>query len=82
MAKIMVQYGKPSRSSRTKSVRSSFGKTIMGMAFRDCFLKYGWEKFQIGTVYSLTEDKDYSCLWTTYNWLERNKICIRRGKYS
>ena len=32
MAKIMVQYGRPSRSSRTKSVRSPFGRTIMGKA--------------------------------------------------
>ena len=32
MAKIMVQYGRPSCSSRTKSVRSSFGRTIMGKA--------------------------------------------------
>ena len=31
MAEIMVQYGRrPSRSSRAKSVRSSFGRTIMG----------------------------------------------------
>ena len=32
MAKIMVQYGRPSCSSWTKSVRSSFGRTIMGKA--------------------------------------------------
>ena len=29
-AKIMVQYGRSSRSSRAESVRSSFGRTIMG----------------------------------------------------
>ena len=29
MAKIMVQYGRPSRSSSAKSVRSSFGRTVM-----------------------------------------------------
>ena len=32
MAKIMVQYGRPSCSSRAESVRSSFGRTIMGKA--------------------------------------------------
>ena len=32
MAKIMVQYGRPSRSFWTKSVRSSFGRTVMGKA--------------------------------------------------
>ena len=32
MAKIIVQYGRPSRSSWTKSVRSSFGRTIVGKA--------------------------------------------------
>ena len=30
--KIMVQHGRPSRSSCTKSVRSSFGRTVMGKA--------------------------------------------------
>ena len=32
LAKIMVQYGRPSRSSWAKSVWSSFGRTIMGKA--------------------------------------------------
>ena len=32
MAKIMVQHGRPSRSSSTTSVRSSFGRTIVGKA--------------------------------------------------
>ena len=32
MAKIMVQYGRPSRSSWAKSVRSSFGRTLTGKA--------------------------------------------------
>ena len=32
MAKIMVRYGRPSRSSWAKSVRSSFGRTVMGKA--------------------------------------------------
>ena len=32
MAKIMVQYGRPSRSSWAKSVRSSFCRTVLGKA--------------------------------------------------
>ena len=32
MVWIMVQYGRPSRSSWTKSVRSSFGRTVVGKA--------------------------------------------------
>ena len=32
MAQIMVHYGRPSRSSLAKSVRSSFGRTVMGKA--------------------------------------------------
>ena len=32
IAQIMVQYGRPSRSSRAESVRSSSGRTVMGKA--------------------------------------------------
>ena len=39
MAKIMVQYGRSSRSSRKKSARSSFSKTIMGKALRESFFR-------------------------------------------
>ena len=35
MAQIMVQYGRPTCSSWTKSVRSSFGRTIMETAIRE-----------------------------------------------
>ena len=35
MAQIMVQYGRSSPSSWAKSVRSSFGRTIMGTAIRE-----------------------------------------------
>ena len=35
MAKIMGQYGRPSRSSRKESVRSSFGTTTLGMTIRE-----------------------------------------------
>ena len=35
MAEIMVQYGRHSCSSRTESVRSSFGRTVLGKAIRE-----------------------------------------------
>ena len=44
MAWIMVQYGRPSRSSWAKSVQSSFGRTVMGRQFEKILSKYGWEK--------------------------------------
>ena len=41
-------------------------------------------KFQIGNVslYIVKKDYSYLCMWTTANWLERDKILIRRGNYS
>ena len=85
MAKIMVQYGRPSRSSWAKSVRSSSGRTIMGKAL--------WEN-PIKTW--LGENSNWECLFVhrekrvslicVCGWhkkrLERNKILIRCGKYS
>ena len=44
MAKIMVQYGRPSRSSWAKSVWSSFGRTVMGRQFEKILFQHGWEK--------------------------------------
>ena len=44
MAKIMVQYRRPSCSSWAKSVWSSFGRTIMWKAIWENLLKYGWER--------------------------------------
>ena len=44
MTKNMVQYGRPSRSSRAKSVRSSSGKTIMGKAIRESSIEVRMEK--------------------------------------
>ena len=42
MAKIMVQHGRPSRSSQKESVRSSFGRTF---CVKDkVLLKHGWDK--------------------------------------
>ena len=68
MAKIMVQNGRSSRSSWTKPVRSSSGRTIMGKAIlRKLNLKNTvGKKFRIGNAFSLTERKDFSylCMWT------------------
>ena len=67
MARIMVQYGRPSRSSWANSVRSSFGRTTMGTAI--------WENpievrlgggFRIGNAYSYTEKRtSFLCMRTT-----------------
>ena len=56
---------------RKSNLRKSFWSTVGG-------------KFQIGNVYSYTVKKgcSYLCMWMTSNWLERNKILIRCGKYS
>ena len=40
----MVQYGRPSRSSRTKSVRSSTGRPTKERQFEKVLLEHGWEK--------------------------------------
>ena len=52
MAKIMVQYRRPSRSSWTQSVLSSFGRTIVGKAFWENPIETNMDgrKFQIGNV--------------------------------
>ena len=64
MAKIMVQYGRPSRTSWAESVRSSFGRTIMGKAIRESsILKYVWEKVP-----------NWECLFVA-----RNRTSIRFG---
>ena len=62
-----------------------FGRTVMGKAIRESSIwtLFG-KKFQIWNACSLTERKDYSCLcmWTIFNWLERNRTSTERGKYS
>ena len=42
--KIMVLFGRQSRSSWAKSVRSFSDRTVMGKAIWENLLKYGWEK--------------------------------------
>ena len=83
MAEIMVQYGRPSRSSWTEPVRTSFGRTVMGNPIWEdpIEIRLG-QGFPIWNVFSYTVKKGYShlCMWMTSNWLERNKTLIRCGK--
>ena len=83
MVKIMVQHGRPSRSSWAESVRSFFGRTIMGKAIRENPFEVRLGKgLQIGNVCSLTEKKAILvCVCGRYkNCLERNKTLTQCGK--
>ena len=82
-AKSMVQYGRSSRSSRKESVRSSFGRTGMGKTtWQSSTGTRLWESFQLGYLFRTPWKKIILiCLWMTSNWLERNIISIRCGKY-
>ena len=84
MAKIMVQHGRPSRSSWTKSVRSSSGRTVLGKAtWEGCIWTRLGESSNLEPV-----RKPWGCaVFVTVcgrykNWLERNKILTQCGKYS
>ena len=58
MAKIMVQYGRPSRSSWSKSVRSSFGRTVVGKAIWENPIEVWLGKgFQLGMPLFVHRDK-------------------------
>ena len=74
MAKIMVQYGRPSRSSWTKSVRSSFGRTIMGKAIWEHPMKTRLgEGFQLGMSFRTPLKRIiliYVCGWHKICWKE------------
>ena len=67
----MVQHGRPSHSSRAKSVRSSFRKTIMGKAILEnpAATRSG-KRFLIGNVYDIKLTG------------KKNKTLIRCGKCS
>ena len=59
MAKIMVQCGRPSRSSWVEYVRSSVGRTIMGKAmWENPFLKYVWEKVSNWECFFVNREKE------------------------
>ena len=70
LAKIMVQYGRPSRSSWTKSV--------MVILWQDCYGKGNLRKSSWSTVgrkFPMRNACDsYQCMWMTSNCLERNNF--------
>ena len=74
MAKIMVQYGRPTRSSWAKSVWSSFGRTVMEKGnLRKSYWNTVGRKFPIGNAYSYTVKKDFFnrvCGWHQIGWKE------------
>ena len=78
-----VECRRPTCSSWTESVRSSFGRTLMVKAIWENPIE-AWlgEGFQIGNVslYVVKQDYCYLCMWMTSNWLEKN--LIRCGNYS
>ena len=74
MAKIVVQYGRPSRSSWTKSVRSSFGRTVMGKAIWEnpIEIRLG-EGFQLGMLIRTQRKRIILicvCGWHQIGWEE------------
>ena len=85
MDQIMVQYGRPSCSSWAESVRSSFGRTIMGKAIWESPVEIRLGKsFQFGMLIRRPWKRVILicvCGWHK-NWLERDKILIRCGKYN
>ena len=79
MAQIMVQYGRPSRSSWAKSVRSSFGTTVLGKAICEnpVAARFG-RRFPIGNACSYTAKRDCSdlmCVWHQTSWNESKHWC-------
>ena len=84
MAKIMVQYGRPSCSSWAESVRSSFGWTLVGKAIWENLIET-WlgENSRLGM--SLCSSWKGIILIGVCGWHEigwKNKILIRCENYS
>ena len=77
MAKIMVQYGRPSRFSWKEFCMVTFWQDyyVKGNFRKSCWSMAG-RKFQIGNVSLCIVNKDYSylCMWITSNWLERQNL--------
>ena len=76
MAEIMVQYGRPSRSSWKESVRSSFGRTIMGKAIWENPIK-AWlcENSKLATLIRTPWKRVILicvCGWHQSGWKEQN----------
>ena len=86
MAKIMVQHGRPSRSSWTRSLRSSFSRTtVMGKAIWESSIRTRMgKKFQIEIdCFSIVKKKIILvCVCGRHkNGLERSTTSILRGKF-
>ena len=74
VAQIMVQHGRSSRSFWTKSVRSSFGRTVMGKAIWEnpIATRLG-EGFQLGMLIRTPSKKVIlvcACRWHQIGWKE------------
>ena len=82
MAYIMVQYGRPICSSWKESLRSSFGRTVMGKAiWENPFETWPGEiPNKECLLFTVKKDYSYLCMWMTK--LDGEKILIRCGKYS
>ena len=66
--------------------RNLYGHPLAGLLrerqFEKILLKYVWEKVSNWECLFVCREKgSYQCMWMTSNWLERNKILIRCGKY-
>ena len=67
--------------------RNLYGHPLAGLLCErqigKILLKHGWEKIPNWDVslYIVKKGYSYLCMWMTSNWLERNKILIRCGKY-
>ena len=67
MAKIMVQYRRPSRSSWAKSVCHPLARLLCERQFETILKKYGWEKVSTWECLFVHRKKGYSylCMWMT-----------------
>ena len=74
MAQIIVQYGRPSRSSWAKSIWSSFSRIVMGQAIWETSIEVRLgRRFPIGNVYSYTMKRVILicvCGWHQIGWKE------------
>ena len=85
MAKIMVQYGRPSCSSWSEFVRSSFGRTVMGKAIWESPIET-WlgENSKLGMSLRSSWERIFLiciCGWHKIGWKETQSL-IRCGNYS
>ena len=82
MATIRVQCKRSSRSSWTKSVRSSFRRTIMGKAnSRKFYSNTVGKRFQTGNVYSLTvKTTPHKTVFAVWNYTRNSRTGQKLNK--